>query len=161
MNNKKLYIETSVISYLTAKPSRDIVIAAYQQITRDWWIHEIGNYTCFISDFVIDEISQGDPIAASLRIKAVDGFVKLGLNPTVKNLVNEYQKVLSIPPHARLDLFHLAISVGNGMEYVLSWNFKHIANAFVREKLQEINFSLNLRTPTICTPEELIGGNHG
>jgi hypothetical protein len=67
-------------------------------------------------------------------------------------------KVLDIPSKAQLDLYHLAISVGNGMDFVLSWNFKHIANAYVREKLYEINSKLNLRTPTICTPEELIGG---
>ena len=66
---------------------------------------------------------------------------------------------LNIPERAQLDLYHLALSVGNGMDYVLSWNFKHIANAYIREKLTEINSLLGLRTPTICTPEELIGEN--
>ena len=96
--------------------------------------------------------------AATERIKAVQGFKKLGLNETVLNLVKEYNRVLAIPARAQLDLYHLAISVGNGVEFILSWNFTHIANAYIREKLYEINSTLNLRTPTICTTEELIGG---
>ncbi len=74
------------------------------------------------------------------------------------DLVNEYKKNLRIPEKSQLDFYHLAIAVGNGMDYILSWNFKHIANAYIREKLYDINTILELRTPTICTPEELIGG---
>ncbi len=114
----------------------------------------------FVSDFVIDEISRGDPDAASLRIEAVRGFKKLALSQTVLDLARKYKAVLSIPKKARLDLFHLAICVGNGIDYVLSWNFKHIANAVIREKLQDVNMDLGLRTPIICTPEELIGGTY-
>ena len=155
---KTVYIESSVVSYLTAKPSRDLVIAAYQQITRDWWDSELPKYDCFVSDFVLDEISRGDSIAASERIKAIENVRKLSLNQTVLKLVRKYKVELGIPEKAQLDLYHLAISVGNGMDYVLSWNFKHIANAYIREKLFEINSTLGLRTPMICTPEELIGG---
>jgi hypothetical protein len=156
--NKTVYIESSVISYLTAKPSRDLIVAAYQQITRDWWHSELYKYQCVISDFVMDEISRGDTNAASERVKTVRHFNKIGLNQTVLDLVRAYNEVLGIPAKAQYDLFHLAISVGNGVDYVLSWNFKHIANAFIREKVYYINSSLGLRTPTICTPEELIGG---
>ena len=157
---KLVYIESSVISYLTAKLSRDLIIAAYQTITKDWWDSELKKHECFISDFVLDEISRGDIHASQARLDAVKGFKKLGLNETVFNLVKEYQKKLNIPERAHLDLYHLALSVGNGMDYVLSWNFKHIANAYVREKLTKINSLLGLRTPTICTPEELIGENY-
>jgi hypothetical protein len=156
--DKSVYIESSVISYLTARPSRDLVVSAYQQITREWWQSELAKYQCFVSDFVIDEVSRGDQAAASERLKVIKTFKKIGLNETVLDLVKEYNRVLDIPSKAQLDLYHLAISVGNGMDFVLSWNFKHIANAYVREKLYEINSKLNLRTPTICTPEELIGG---
>jgi hypothetical protein len=112
--NKSVYVESSVISYLTARRSRDLVVSAYQQITREWWHSELTKYQCFISDFVIDEVSRGDSEAASERLKAIKTFKKIGLNETV------------------LD--------------------------YVRERLYEINGKLNLRTPTICTPEELIGG---
>ncbi len=156
--NKSVYIESSVISYLTARPSRDLIVSAYQQITREWWQTELNKYQCFISDFVIDEVSRGDSEAASERLRVVKDFKKIGLNETVLNLAKEYNRVLDIPSKARLDIYHLAISVGNGMEFILSWNFKHIANAYVREILFEINGKINLRTPTICTPEELIGG---
>ena len=155
---KTVYIESSVVSYLTAKSSRDLVIAAYQQITREWWNSESTKYDCFVSDFVFDEISRGDSNAASERMKAIENFKKLSLNQTVLDLAKHYEKGLGIPEKSKLDLYHLAISVGNGMDYILSWNFKHIANAFIREKLFEINSALGLRTPTICTPEELIGG---
>ena len=157
---KTVYIESSVISYLTARPSRDLVVAAYQQITKDWWGSELSKYHCFISDFVVEEISRGDKTAAADRIEACKPFQKLALNPTVLDLVKEYKNILGVPKKAYLDLYHLAISVGNGMDYVLSWNFKHIANAFIRERLYLINGSLSLRTPTICTPEELIGGTN-
>jgi hypothetical protein len=93
-------------------------------------------------------------------LKAVEGYPKLSLTALVKTLVHEYQRVLTIPRSAQLDLFHLTISVGNGMDYIVTWNFKHIANAFIREKLYEVNCRLSLRTPTICTPEELIGGDN-
>jgi hypothetical protein len=156
--NKSVYIESSVISYLTARPSRDLVVSAYQQITREWWQFELTKYQCFVSDFVVDGVSRGDPYAAAERIKVIKEFKKIGLNETVLGLVKEYNISLDIPAKAQLDLFHLAISVGNGMDFVLSWNFKHIANAFIREKLYEINGKLNLRTPIICTPEELVGG---
>jgi hypothetical protein len=157
---KTVYIESSVISYLAARSSRDLVVAAYQQITKDWWASELSKYQCFISDFVVDEVSRGDKDAAAERIKACSPFLKLALNQTVLDLVKEYKRVLRVPERAYLDLYHLAISVGNGMDYVLSWNFKHIANAFIRERLFQINGSLGLKTPTICTPEELIGGNN-
>jgi hypothetical protein len=154
---RSVYIESSVISYLTARRSKDIIIAAYQEITKDWWEQESAKYDCYVSDFVIDEISRGDYVAASERLKAVKGFKKLGLNETVHGLIAKYKEYLSIPEKSVVDLFHLAISVGNGIDYVLSWNFKHIANAHIREKLQDINEKLGLRTPVICTPEELIG----
>jgi hypothetical protein len=118
-------------------------------------------HECFVSDFVIDEISRGDRNASRDRLEAVREFKKLALNETVLELVKEYTKVLNIPKKAQLDLYHLAISAGNGMDYVLSWNFKHIANAYIREKIFEVNSDLGLRTPTICTPEELIGDNYG
>lgn len=157
---KSVYIESSVVSFLTSRPSRDIVVTAYQQITRDWWDVERSSYECFVSDFVIDEISRGDPHAASLRIEAVREFKKLALSETVLDLAGKYKTVLPVPKKAQLDLLHLAICVGNGIDYVLSWNFKHIVNAAIREKLQDVNTDLGLRTPVICTPEELIGGSY-
>lgn len=150
-------IEFSVISYLTARRSKEIITAAYQEITRDWWDSELEKYECYVSQFVVDEISRGDPEAASQRIDAAKGFKKFGLNDIVHELIGKYKESFSVPEKSQLDLFHLAVSVGNGIDYILSWNFKHIANAYVREKLQEVNGVIGLKTPVICTPEELIG----
>ncbi len=157
---RTIYIETSVISYLTSKPSRDIIISAYQQITKDWWEMEMRHYTCYVSDFVIDEISRGDENAAKVRIESISFLDKIALNQTVLDLVRVYEQGLSIPDKAKMDIFHLAIAAGNGIDYILSWNFKHIANAAIKEKLFQINSQLGLRTPMICTPEELIGGDN-
>lgn len=155
---KTVYLDSSVISYLTARPSRDLVVAAYQQLTREWWNNELQFYNCFISDIVIDEISRGDTTAAADRLTIVKDFSKIAFNEKVLEIAKQYNKDLGLPDKAQLDLFHLALAVGNGMDFILSWNFKHIANAFVREKLYTINKVLGLRTPMICTPEELIGG---
>lgn len=154
----KVYVESSVISFLTARPSRDLIVAAYQQITSDWWNNERNKYQCYISQVVIDEVSQGDQQAAAERLKTITDFIKIGFNDTVFKLIEEYNQVLEIPERAKLDVYHLALAVGNGMDFILTWNFKHMANAFVRDKLYRINGILGLQTPAICTPEELIGG---
>jgi hypothetical protein len=153
----KVYLESSVISYFTAKPSRDLIQAAHQEITRNWW--EIGYplCECFISAYVVDEIQKGDPVAAQKRLDAVRAVSILTSNPEVDNLAEQFFEKMKIPDHAKLDCFHLASAVINGMEYILSWNFKHIANPTIKKIYREINQSKGLVTPEICTPEEMLG----
>jgi hypothetical protein len=153
---RKVYIESSVISYFANRRSTNLIVAAYQEITYEWWETEINKFDCFISQFVIDEISQGDDNAAAARLKVIESFPIVELSDEVKELAYHYLSEINIPRKAQLDAFHIAASVVNGMDYILSWNFHHMANVFIKEKIRKLNMSLGYSTPEICTPEELI-----
>jgi predicted nucleic acid-binding protein len=156
MSKQKIYIETSVISYLTAKPSRDIIIAGHQQITQDWWNKARHKFDCYISQIVVEEISLGDMNAASKRMNSVKNIPDLGYNEGVENLAIQYLELFGIPEKAKLDAFHLAYAVLYNIDFLLSWNCKHIANAVVNSKLRDFNYENSLFVPFLCTPYELL-----
>lgn len=152
---QKVYIETSVISYLTALPSRDIVIAGHQQTTYEWWNNSKPNFDSYISQFVIYEISAGDKLASLRRLDVIRDLKELQVNHEIEKLGNIYLKSFNIPEKSKLDAFHLAVAVWYNIDYLLSWNCKHIANAVVNRKLIEINNKMGLNSPILCTPLEL------
>ncbi len=154
--NTTVYIESSVISYYTAKPSRDLIVAAHQQITLEWWEIVRPKINCFVSPFVIQEISRGNEEAAQKRINAISDFSVLELNREIQELAQKYFASLEIPDKAKLDASHIAVAVWHKMDYVLSWNCKHIVSGRIRKMLEEINDKLNIKTPVLCTPEELM-----
>jgi hypothetical protein len=156
MDKQKVYIETSVISYLTAKPSRDLVVAGHQKITSDWWDGSKSKFNCYISQFVIDEISKGDKIASSKRLEKTHNIPLLEYEEAIDNLAFNYTKLLNIPNKSKADSFHLAIAVWFEIDYLLSWNCKHLANAIVTFKLREYNKINSLYVPILCTPLELM-----
>lgn len=151
-----VYLETSVISYLTARPSRDLIVAAHQQITAEWWDAVRPKADCFISPFVIEEATRGDEDAARKRIAAIADFAVLEVNELVRDLAQKFFAAINLPEKAKIDAFHLATAVVYGVDYLLSWNCRHIASGRVRKILVEINSDLGIRTPVICTPEELM-----
>jgi hypothetical protein len=151
-----VYIETTIISYLTARPSRDLIVAAHQQLTVEWWENARPKVECFISPFVIQEASRGDKDAAQRRIEAISDIPVLELNDEIRELAARYFLAISIPEKAKVDASHLSVAVWHGMDYLLSWNCKHIASGRVRKTLQEVNEANGIRTPVICTPEELM-----
>lgn len=151
-----VYLETSVISYLTARMSRDLIVAAHQQITQEWWDNILPETGCFISPFVLDEISRGDPEAAKKRLNVVSTFSVLEVNEEIQLLADQYFEILEISEKARIDTFHLATASWHEMDYLLSWNCKHIASGRVKRIVAQINSELSIRTPVICTPEELM-----
>jgi predicted nucleic acid-binding protein len=155
----RLYIETSVISYYTARPSRDLIAAGHQQITQQWWQEQLSWYEPYISEVVHEEISRGDAPAVELRLKAVQGFARLVVTPDVTTLARKYYDALDLPDKARLDALHLALAVQHGMDYLVSWNFAHIVGARPRGIIQKINYRMHMETPVICTPEELAEGS--
>jgi predicted nucleic acid-binding protein len=155
----KVYIETSIISYCSARPSRDLVIAGHQQITQEWWSQQLPLVDPHISAAVLEEISQGDPEAAQARLRMVEEFPSLAITPDVVELARIYFDALSLPDKARLDALHLALGVQHGMEYLLSWNFTHIVGARPRAAIQALNYRMGIVTPVICTPEELLEGD--
>lgn len=151
-----VYIETTIISYLTAKPSRDLIIAAHQQITIEWWADVRPQVECYVSPFLLDEASRGDGTYSQRRLEKVIDFTVLEVNEQIENLARHYFAALQIPEKAKIDAFHLATASWHKMDYVLSWNCKHIASGRVRKMLQEVNSRLNVHTPVVCTPEELM-----
>lgn len=151
-----VYIETSVISYLTAKPSRDLIVAAHQQITNDWWENALPNYDAFISPIVIEEISRGDVNAVQLRLDKTLTFPILEILPEVMSLAETYYTALIIPEKARADAYHLATASWHGIDFIVSWNCTHIVNGRIKMLIEEINARQGIRTPIICTPEELM-----
>ena len=151
-----IYIETSIISYLTARPSRDLIVAAHQQLTIDWWDNVRPRTECFVSPFVIQEASRGDKGASQRRMDATAGLPVLELNNEIRELASTYFAAINIPEKAKVDAFHLAVAVWHRMDYLLSWNCTHIASGRVRKILREVNERLRISTPVICTPEELM-----
>ncbi|MBI1748177.1 MAG: type II toxin-antitoxin system VapC family toxin [Acidobacteria bacterium] len=151
-----VYIETSVISYLPAKPSRDLIVASHQQITVDWWDQVRPNLKCFVSDFVIQEAERGNATYAQKRLEAIKDFPVLELSGEIKDLAQKYFAAILIPERAKVDAFHLAVAAWHRMDYLLSWNCTHIASGRVRRIVRDINDGLGVHTPTICTPEELM-----
>jgi hypothetical protein len=151
-----VYIETTVISYLTARPSRDLIVAGHQQLTLEWWEQARPQVECFISPFVIQEVSRGDAEQVQKRLATISGLPVLAVNEAIEELARRYFAAINIPEKARIDAFHLAMAAWHKMDYLLSWNCKHIASGRVQKILQELNAHLRVHTPVLCTPEELM-----
>jgi len=156
VSNPTLYLESTVPSYLAARPSRDLVVAAHQQITHEWWTHARPGFDIYISQAVLDEVRAGDADAAARRLAFVIGLPRLAATEEVDELAAEYQGQLGLPVAARLDAVHLAYCVAYELDYLLTWNCAHLANGRVIQRLQALNLALGLRTPIILTPEELL-----
>jgi hypothetical protein len=150
----KAYLETTIVSYLAAAPSRDIVIAGHQQITREWWERR-DRFELFVSEVVVEEATRGDAAVAARRAALLSGIPVLDLAPEVHELANRLILVRAVPAKALVDAVHIAVAAVNQVDYLLSWNCRHIANAAVRGKIDQACRAAGLLAPVICTPEEL------
>jgi hypothetical protein len=153
---RKIYVETSVISYLTSSPSKTIIGAAHQQITRDWWKRR-SEYELFISQAVWQECAGGDPSAAQRRLASLEGIALLGITPEMIQLAESLIHQSVIPPKAIEDAIHIAVSTIHRVDFLLTWNCRHIANPLIQEKIALCFEPLGLLLPIICTPEQLLG----
>ena len=153
--NPKVYVETTVISYLAASPSRDIVVAAHQQLTREWWERR-DRFELVVSQAVVDEVSRGDTAVAARRLALSAQIPLLDLGDNVNEFARELLRSRAVPAKANLDAVHIAVAAVNHVDDLVTWNCTHIANAAVRGKIEEACRSAGLPTPTICTPEELM-----
>lgn len=151
----KVYLETTIVSYLAARPSRDVVIAGHQQVTREWWDRR-NRFELFVSQAVVDEAMRGDARVASRRVALLSGVPVLGLEAGVDELAAQLLARHPVPAQALIDAIHIAVAAVNRMDYLLTWNCTHIANAAVRGKIEEACASVGLKAPVICTPEELM-----
>ena len=153
-----VYIESSVISYLTSRPNRDVVVAARQAITLDWWEYEKERFDLRISALVEDEIACGDPSAAKRRLVAVANIPSLSVSESAVFLAESLIDQRAIPVGSEDDALHIAIAATQGADYLLTWNFKHINNAETKKAIVKVIVSFGYVCPQICSPEEL-GGN--
>lgn len=158
MNKPTIYIETTVISYLAAHPSRDIIVQAHQQITWEWWKAQRLNYELYISGVLLQEIMKGDIDAVTRRKSFIKDLAVLDISDEVRNLAVELTKFLNLPQRAELDALHLSFAIEYGIDYFLTWNCSHLANGRIISKLKEFELKESRIVPVIVTPEELIGG---
>lgn len=156
--SERVYVETSVISYLCAPTSRDLVVAANQEVTREWWERERKQYEVYVSVFVIEEIGAGDADAARRRLAAVQNIPILAVNDTALAVSVDLMKTLRLPVHLADDIAHIAVAAAHGMDFLITWNCAHIANPRWQSPIRERILAAGLSAPTICTPQTLLEG---
>jgi hypothetical protein len=154
MTKPRVYVETSVISYLTALPGRDLLLAAHQQVTREWWSGR-DRFDLLVSEAVLEEIARGDAVAAARRVAAIDGIPVLSATVAAQTLARGFIEAAAMPSKAAIDAAHVAIASTHGVDFLVTWNCTHIANAAVREKIEAVCRAAGFRPPVICTPLEL------
>lgn len=155
--SETIYIETSIIGYLTARSSNNLILMANVETTRQWWDDRRPQFMLYISQVVLDEVARGDNEMASRRLEILRDFPLLEINQAVQNLAAQFLSKSSLPPKASDDALHIAAATVYGLDYLLSWNCKHIANAQIQKKLLQISLDAGYDLPTICTPYELMG----
>ena len=153
-----VYIETSVVSYLISNPNRDLVIAGHQQITQEWWASRLQAFEVYISELVVREASGGDESSAQKRLEAIKNFPMLELKEDTLELSRSFIEKGPIPKNSVEDALHIAIDASHGIDYLVTWNCTHIANAQMRAQITRLCHEFGYECPTICTPEELMGG---
>jgi hypothetical protein len=156
MMKPRLYLETTIPSYLTAWPSRDLVRAAHQQTTREWWEQRRAEYDLFVSEIVLDECQGGDPAAAEKRVEVVRNLPLLEETVEAVSLAKSLVREVPLPEQATADALHIGISAVHGMDYLLTWNCTHIANASLRSRIDSACRKHGYEPPIICTPDELL-----
>jgi predicted nucleic acid-binding protein len=152
----KVYVETTVLSYLTARPSRDVVIAGHQQITRDWWESCPHRFELVASELVVQEAGEGDARAVEDRLTTLRNIPLIETSEAALNLARQFVAAAAIPQKAADDALHLAIATTNGVEYLVTWNCRHLANATMRAQIEAVCRAAGYHPPIICTPEELL-----
>jgi len=152
----KVYIETTIISYLAARPSRDLIVAGHQQITHEWWQTARPNFAAVSSQLVAREAGAGDSEAAAARLALLTGLTLLEISEEALTLAQRLLQAKAIPQDFPEDALHVAVAVVNGIDYLLTWNYKHLANAGMRSKIEATCRELGYEAVVICTPEELM-----
>lgn len=155
--SETVYIETSILGYLTARSTKNLIIAGNIEVTRDWWKLRRSAFTLYISQVVLSEAAQGDVEIATQRLNAVNNVPLLEVTEAVENLAAQFMRKSNLPVKASDDAVHIALATVNGLDYLLTWNCKHIANAQIQRKLIEICSDFGYTLPIICTPYELMG----
>src|ERR1700733_4504837 len=152
----RVYIETTVVSYLTARPSRDLIVAGHQQITHDWWGTRRRDYELCVSQLVLQEAGEGDAQAAQERLDVLATMTLLEIKEEAVDLAEDLVQAGPLPPKAANDALHIAIAAVHRIPYLLTWNCRHMANATMRTQIEAVCASKGFKAPIICTPEEMM-----
>jgi hypothetical protein len=152
----QVYLETTIVSYLTARSSRDLITAANQQMTHDWWENHREQFVLYVSQFVVEEASAGDPDAATRRLAVLADLPPLDVTDAVQQLAYALLTHVPLPANPQVDALHIAVATVHGMDYLVTWNCTHIANATLRHRIEAVCRAVGYEPPTICTPQELL-----
>lgn len=152
----RVYLETTIVSYLAAWPSPDLIVAGHQQITQLWWQNHRTKFELFVSQLVIQECAAGDRQASQRRLAFLSGINSLAITKEAGELAKDILAAGAIPPTSAEDALHLAVASVNSLDYLLTWNCRHLANATMRGAIVAAVVSAGYSPPIICTPEELI-----
>jgi predicted nucleic acid-binding protein len=153
---KTVYIETSIPSYLTARASTDVKSTTWQLVTKQWWLEESKKYKLFISELVIAEASRGNAEASERRLSSLDGLAELSIEPITGELASNIISEGGMPKSSEADAIHVALCAVHQIDYLLTWNCKHINNAITKPVIRGICKNYNFTCPEICTPLELL-----
>ena len=154
---RRVYLETSVVSYLAALPSRDLIVAARQAITREWWRHRRPLFDIYVSQLVLDEARGGDRDAAGRRAACLTDIPLLDVSASAVALARRLLDDARLPPNANADALHIAIAAVHGIDFLVTWNSTHIANAELRPRVERSCRAQGYEPPALCTPDELMG----
>jgi hypothetical protein len=157
--NETIYIETSIFGHLTARPTNNLIVAANIKITQDWWDEHRSSFTLYASEVVQNEAAKGDPTIAAQRLKLLQSLMLLELTEEAFELSQAFLSQSNLPSKASNDSLHIALATVYSLDYLLTWNCKHMANAQIQRKLAQISSDLGYVLPVICTPYGLIGYN--
>ena len=157
MAKASVYIEPTIVSYLTARPTRDALKSEKQRITREWRTKQRPLFECFVAEPVLEEIAAGEKAMAIKRLEAVRGFAKLPVSVLATRLATDILQRGYLPAKAATDALHVAVAAASGMDFLLTWNCTHIANAQVERMVAALCAKRGLAFPVICTPEQLMG----
>ncbi len=152
-----VYVETTVFSYITSRPSRKSIVAAHQMLSRQWWSTRRHLYNLYISDLVMDEAGKGDRTAASRRISYLETCTMLRVDVESLELADSLVRQRCVPTKAGADAVYIAVAAVNGANYQMTWNCTHINNAAQKRLIESVCLAEGYRCPVICTPEELMG----
>lgn len=153
---QRVYLETTFVSYLTARPSRDLIVAGHQQITHDWWDTRRGDFELCVSQLVFQEAGDGDSQAAQERLAVLVTMTLLEIKEEAVSLAEDLVQAGALPAKAENDALHIAVAAVHRVPYLLTWNCRHMANATMRAQIESVCASQGFKAPIICTPEEMM-----
>jgi len=153
---RRIYIETTVVSYFTARPSRDVLVAGNQEATRELWPKLAFEYESYVSALVYEEAGRGDAGQAAMRLDTLKPFRMLDIDHEAERVAERILLAKSIPKRYPEDALHVAVAAVNGIEVIITWNFAHLNNPFTRARVREVVESEGYACPEICSPEELL-----